>query len=81
MYKIGSRDTSEFKEWKQDRIISKRDANRAYRTITGACEPGVRHWMETHEVPDSFTVFTAIELTRGAYGADVFAKFFEGGEK
>lgn len=41
-YKIGNRDTSEFKKWTLKTIVTKRDAIRAYRTITGACESGVR---------------------------------------
>jgi hypothetical protein len=42
IYKMGSRDTSEFKKWSLDRVVSKHDAIRAYRCITGACEGGVR---------------------------------------
>ena len=76
LYKIGSRDTSEFKSWTLDREISKRDAIRAYRIITGACEQGVKTWLEQRETPEKITVRGIIELTRGAYGADKFAGFF-----
>ena len=76
LFKIGSRDTSEFKGWTMDREVSKRDAIRAYRAITGACEQGTRNWMEQHEVPEALTVGGIIKLTSGAYGSDTFKKFF-----
>ena len=76
LYKIGSRDTSEFKAWTLDKEVSRRDAIRAYRTITGACEAGVRGWMEQHKVPESITVERAIKMTNGAYGSESFKKFF-----
>ena len=76
LFKISSRDTTEFKNWKLDRTISLRDSIRAYRAITGACEQGVRSWMENRKVPDSMTIRQAIELTRGAYRAEAFAAFF-----
>ena len=76
LYKVGSRDTSEFKAWARDKKISKRDAIRAYRTITGACEAGVKNWMSTHNVPESLTVGDVIAMTKGAFGAGEFAEFF-----
>jgi hypothetical protein len=76
IFKIGKRDPSKFKAWSMDRVVSKRDAIRAYRTITGACEGGVRGWMEQHKVPEKMTVKNIISLTAGAYGADTFKKFF-----
>ena len=76
MFKIGKRDPAEFKAWTLDKTVSKRDAIRAYRTITGACEGGVRSWMETRQTPESLTVQEIISLTKGAYGSDEFRKFF-----
>ncbi len=77
LFKIGKRDPSEFKAWTLDREVTKRDAIRAYRTITGACEGGVRAWMEQRQTPDKITVAGVVELTKGAYGADAFAAFFQ----
>ena len=76
MYKIGNRDTTEFKAWKLDLEVTKRDAIRAYRTITGACEPGVRAWMNQRQTPEKITVAGIIKITAGAYGADMFKAFF-----
>ena len=78
MFKIGSRDTSEFKAWSLDKEVSKRDAIRAYRCITGACEGGVRAWLEQRQTPEKITVQGVIDLTKGAYGAEQFKAFFAG---
>ncbi|MDE2098436.1 MAG: hypothetical protein KGL39_14380 [Patescibacteria group bacterium] len=78
LYKIGSRDTSEFKKWTLEKEVSKRDAIRAYRAITGACEGGVRAWMEQRKTPEKVTVSKIIKLTEGAYGAEKFKEFFKG---
>ena len=76
LYKIGNRDTSEFKAWTLDKIISKRDAIRAYRVITGACESGTRAWLEQRETPETITVGGVVELTKGAFGSEAFKVFF-----
>jgi hypothetical protein len=77
LYKISSRDPSEFRSWTLNKVVSKRDAIRAYRVITGACEGGVREWMDGKEIPESLRVSEIIALTKGAYGSEVFAKFFK----
>ena len=58
-------------------MVSKADAIRAYRTITGACEEGTKAWVEARQTPEALTVFSLIELTRGAYGSAQFEKFFK----
>ena len=78
IYKIGNRDKSEFEGWTLERMVSKRDAIRAYRTITGACEAGVRDWMSKRKTPSRLKVRDVIELTVGAYGNGEFAAFFRG---
>ncbi len=76
IYKIGSRDTSKFKTWTLDRVVSKAEAIEAYRVITGACEAGVRQWVERHKTPDQVTVKEIIDLTKNAYGNKEFEMFF-----
>jgi hypothetical protein len=78
LYKVGKRDKSEFKGWTLDRTVTKGDAIRAYRVITGACEGGVRAWMGQRQTPEKITVQGIIDLTHGAYGADAFREFFAG---
>jgi hypothetical protein len=76
LFKIGKRDPSEFKGWKLSQTVTKRDAIRAYRVITGACEGGVRSWLEQRTAPEKITVEEIITLTKGAYGAEEFKNFF-----
>jgi hypothetical protein len=76
LYKIGNRDTTPYKSWTLDKTVTKGEAIKAYRVITGACEAGVRGWMEQHKTPEKITVKGIIEITRGAYGSDEFEKFF-----
>ena len=46
IFKISSRDTTEFKNWKLDTKITLSQAIKSYRAITGVCEQGVREWMK-----------------------------------
>ena len=75
-YKLSDRDTSRFKKWTLATRVSESDAIQAYMAITGACEFGVRSFVESAKVPKGLTVKKVIELTRGQYGANQFAAFF-----
>ena len=79
IYKITSRDTTKYKSWSLDTEITHAEAIEAYRTITGACSFGTRHFCETilgDKKKDKYTVAEVIELTKGQYGADSFESFF-----
>jgi len=78
IYKISDRDTSSYEVWKEnpDYIIKKDEAIKGYRAITGACERGVRHFVDNMEtVPQELTVPELINLTDGQYGNDKLRKF------
>ena len=75
LFKIGSRDTTEFKSWSLDKLVSKKDAIRAYRIITGACEGGVKNWLGQRKTPEKLTVRAIVDLTRGAFGHETFREF------
>ena len=78
IYKIGSRDTTPFKSWTLETKKPLGEMIGAYRAITGACEQGVRNFVESKGVTaKSLTVADAIALTTGSYRADEFKKFFE----
>ena len=80
IYKITSRDTSKYKEWDLNTTITHVEAIEAYRTITGACAFGTRHFCETilgDKKKNKYTVAEVIELTKGQYGADTFVDFFK----
>jgi hypothetical protein len=80
MVKRTSKDLSQFKSWTLDKEVSKSGAIMAYRSITGACRKGTRHWLEQHKTPEKITVSEIIKITEGAYRADIFKKFFAKGE-
>ena len=78
IYKISNRDTSAYKEYTLDTIVSKEEAIKMYRAITGACEAGTRYFVENlPKVKKKYSVAEIIELTNGQYNSDVFRNFFE----
>ena len=78
IYKLSSRDTTAFKSWKKTTTVSLADVIKAYRAITGACEQGTRNFCEKlGKLPEKLTINEAIELTKGQYGSQAFAAFFE----
>jgi hypothetical protein len=77
LFKLSSRDTSVFKKWTLKTTVSLREAIVAYRSITGACEQGTRHFCEgLGKLPERLTVGEAIKMTDGQYGSKAFADFF-----
>ena len=80
IYNITSRDTTKYKNWSLDTEITHAEAIEAYRTITGACAFGTRHFCEMilgDKKKDKYTVSEVIKLTKGQYGADRFKDFFK----
>ena len=79
IYKISNRDTSQYKNLSLNSIVSKEDAIKMYRIITGACEFGTRHFVENlKEVKKEYSIAELIDLTCGQYGSEVFKEFFKG---
>lgn len=79
IYKITSRDTTKYKSWSLDTEITHAEAIKAYRTITGACAFGTRHFCEMilgDKKKAKYTVSEVIELTKDQFGADRFKDFF-----
>lgn len=80
LYKIANRDTSRYKGLTADSELSFQEAIEAYRVITGACAAGTRNFVE-NILPESdkkpiYTIAEIIELTKGHFGANTFAEFF-----
>ena len=49
-----------------------------YRVITGACAAGTQQFVDgMEEIKDSYTISEIIEMTKNAYGGEIFRKFFE----
>ena len=69
-YKLSDRDVSEFDYLKNDlnKEITLKEAIQAYRCITGACESGVKEFVQSIEVPKKLTMKVVLGLTKGHYG-------------
>jgi hypothetical protein len=53
-----------------------------YRVITGACEGGVRSFLETVKTKkDKYSVKEIIKLTTGQYGNQELINFIKGGKR
>jgi hypothetical protein len=77
LYKVGERDKSVYEGWILDTKITKRQAIESYRVITGACEYGVRCFVEGQgKLKSKYTVREVIELTKGQYGNAEYFTFF-----
>ncbi len=79
LYKVGERDKSAYQKWTLETKITKRQAVESYRIITGACEAGVRHFVESNSskcAKGKYTVKEVITITQGQYGNDCYANFF-----
>ena len=78
-YKISSRDASRFSSWEIDDIKSIEELIEAYRVITGACETGVKMFLESKDISDDkMSVQEAITLTKNQHGHESFKNFFTG---
>ena len=77
IYKISDRDTSVYEGLTLDSVITFEDAVKMYRKITGACEGGVKGFVDTlSEVKESYSIKEIIELTKGRYNNELVVKFF-----
>ena len=63
----------------KDSVVSFEDGRTMYRIITGACAAGTQQFVDgMEEIKDSYTIGEIIEMTKNAYGGEIFMKFFEG---
>lgn len=76
IYKISNRDTSQYEDYTLDTVVTYEEAIKMYRTITGACEQGTKHFCTSilEDKKDKYTVKECIELTKGQYGNETFKK-------
>ena len=76
IFKLTSRDTSEFKKWKLDTKKPLKQVILAYRSITGACEFGVKQFCESQKLKSKYSVKEVLKLTKGQYGHEKFREFY-----
>lgn len=61
-----------------DKELTIEEAVAMYRIITGACKQGSEAFVNSLKEPkEKYTVRECIEITRGQYGHEAFARFFE----
>ena len=80
IYKIGDIDKSEYKELTLESILTHNEVIQMYRIITGACESGVRSFVESNKsnIKKKYTIKDILELTKGSYGHETLNKFLKG---
>ena len=78
LYKVGERDKTAYEGWTLDKKITKKEAIESYRVITGACEAGVRSFVQSSgKLKRKYTVREIVEITKGQYGNQDYAEFFK----
>ena len=75
-YKISNRDTSQYNDHTLESVLTQHEAITMYRVITGACETGVKMFVENLDsVPMKMTVNELIEFTKNQYGNHLLRDF------
>jgi hypothetical protein len=78
IYKISNRDKSKYENWKLDDIKSFSEIIESYRVITGACEFGVRNFVESNNIEKKpYSIREVIEKVSGNYGCNEYKDFFQ----
>ena len=80
IYKINDRDTSMYDGMTLDSTLTFEEAIVAYRTITVACSPGTRDYINNRLLKPhkaKYTIREIISLTEGEYGSERFMEFFK----
>ena len=76
--KAADRGADQYRDINLDTVLSVQEMITMYRVITGACRAGAEGFVASlKDIKDRYTVAEAIALTKGQYGADHFAAFFD----
>ena len=76
-FKVNERYISQYETLTLDDSLSFDEAYTCYRNITGACRFGTDQFVQSlPEIKESYTIREIIELTKGQYGHQAFARFF-----
>lgn len=71
------RGSEQYRNLTSDSVVKKDDAIAMYRVITGACQQGTQHFLDSlPELKEEYTVGEIIGLTKGQYGCETFVRFF-----
>jgi len=78
VYKIKDRDKSRYEGLGLDQTFTVPEFIEMYRVITGACEYGVKAFVEGQsKIKKKYTVQEIINLTKGQFGHNEFSEFFK----
>ena len=79
MFKTAAdRGADQYRGISMDKELTIEEAVTMYRIITGACKQGSEAFVNSLKEPkEKYTVRECIEITRGQYGHEAFARFFE----
>ena len=79
-FKFQDNDTSIYKDYTLDTVVTFEEALQMYHDITGACSGGTKHFVENvlKVKKKKYTIAECIELTRGQYNSEKFEEFFKG---
>ena len=79
IYKISNRDTSKYNDLPLDTKMDKKEYIEMYRVITGACQYGVKNFVESNNnLKKEHTIQEIINITQGQYGNKTLTDFFKG---
>ena len=76
VYKLSTRDLSEFKSLTLESVLSRDEAIRLYMSVTGACAFGTRQFIDSRDLKEEYSVQEIIKLTTGQYGNQKLKEFF-----
>ncbi|MDD5293736.1 MAG: hypothetical protein PHW40_05440, partial [Candidatus Izemoplasmatales bacterium] len=78
-FKEAERNIDDYREFDRDSVLEFDDAVIMFRVITGACAYGTNRFIEEQKIEKRpYSVGEILELTKGQYGHEEFAKYFGG---
>ena len=77
IFKVSNRDTSRFKRMQTDTVLEFGEIISLYRSVTGACEAGVRDFVKQNQIErKAYSIKEVIDRTFGKYGHNKLIDFF-----
>ena len=78
-YKRASeRGAEQYEGLTHESVVTYEEAKTMYRIITGACQAGTQHFIDSlQKVKKKYSISEIIEMTKGQYGHETFKSFFE----
>lgn len=79
IYKISSRDKSEFESLTLDSVITFEKAVEMYRVLTGSCSFGTKDFVENRlkDKKAEYSIKEILEITKNEYGSTSLQEFFK----